>query len=78
MEVTIRMEIAQLPNKIEVPETEEETTNKEEEREIMSNKNSKENLTAEIAGNRTEIAEDALEALWKNASVERFILIDSI
>jgi len=63
------MAIVQLPNKIEVPETEEETTNKEEESEIMSNKNSKENLTTEIAGNRTEIAEAALEALWINALI---------
>ena len=70
MEVTIKMAIVQLPNKIEVPETEEETTNKEEESEIMSNKNSKENLTTEITGNRTEIAEAALEALWINALVK--------
>ena len=65
------MAIAQLPNKIEVPETEEETTNKEEGREIMSSKNSKENLITEIVGSRTEIAEDVLEALWINALVKR-------
>ena len=73
MEVTIKMAIVQLPNKIEVPETEEETTNKEEGREIMSSKNSKENLTTEIVGSRTEIAEDVLEALWINALVKTIL-----
>ena len=71
------MAIAQPPNKIEVPETEEETTNKEEESEIMSNKNSKENLTTpEIAGNRTEVAADVLEAHWINALVKIIARID--
>ena len=65
------MAIVQLPNKIEVPETEEETTNKEEGREIMFSRNSKENLTTEIVGSRTEIVEDVLEALWINALVKR-------
>ena len=70
------MAIVQRPNKIEAQEMEEETTNKEQS-EIASNKNSKENQATEIAGNKMEMAEDVLEALWINASVGIIINHDS-